>query len=202
MNTPMTRRWIVLALIGMVALGANPESLNEKVQRLEAENALLKAQVASLKRKLAAKDPLPPATRPAVPVFKTPKDCWQDADLFIEHVRVRDILGLRKPSESPKAWLEENKGFVHKTVTWRGTVKYDERHRGVKSITVMVGKHGGLALRVFGSRSKRVFKGTPVIAQGLIQGIEIEPAEVKDGQIIHGAITVQVQGGLRPAPKS
>ncbi len=203
MDTRMNRRWIVLALIGMVALGANPETLNEKVRRLEAQNKLLASQVASLKRKLAIKNP-PPATRPVVPVFRTPRRCWSDADLFIEHVRIRDIMGLRKPDDSPAAWLKKNKGFVGRAVTWRGVVVNSVGRAATKTVTteVAVGRHGLLTLQVVrGYRDWKEKKGDVVVAEGIIEKIDIQPTEVQDGQVVHGAITVHITGGLQQAQR-
>ena len=200
----MKRRWTVLALIGMVALGASPFADPEYVRRLEAENKLLKAQVDNLKRRLADKNPLPPATRPAVPTFRTPKDCWTNPDSFIEHVRIRDILGLRNPKESPQAWLDKNKGFAGKAILWRGTrgnaISWPMKK--LAQVEVSAGKIGNVTLTIMrGVHAWKDKKGDSVTAEGIIEKIEIRPAEIKDGQIVHGAIMVQIQGGIRPSPR-
>ncbi len=130
MDTRMNRRWIVLALIGMVALGAQPETDTEKVRRLEAENRMLRAQVASLKRKLAGKKPTTPAptTRPALPpgtkaltltVKENDESWWSDLPSFAKEIQTRLPLAEVFPDESLAAWAGRHKNFVGAQVTWK-----------------------------------------------------------------------------------
>ena len=143
----MSRRWIVLALIGMVALGATPESDSKRLRRLEAENRLLKAQIASLKRKLAARKPKAtsrPASKPAQPassatspaatnpskpqaaertytftVLEKDPRMWTDIDFLARQIQLRQRLAGLVDKESPHQWVLRNGGFVGQKVQWK-----------------------------------------------------------------------------------
>jgi len=143
----MSRRWIVLALIGTVAMGATLESDSKRLRRLEAENRLLKAQIASLKRKLAARKPRatsrpaskptqpastatgPAATKPSKPqaaersytftVLEKDPRMWTDIDFLAKQIQLRQRLAGLVDKESPNQWALRNGGFVGQKVQWK-----------------------------------------------------------------------------------
>ena len=132
MNTPKSRRWIVLAVIGMAALGARPESDAEKIRRLVAENRLLKAQVASLKRKLATRKPgaaSGPASKPTQPppgvkilsvaVKESDPTWWTDLSAFTKEIQARQSVGTSFPKESLAAWAGRHKSFISSALAWK-----------------------------------------------------------------------------------
>lgn len=135
MDTRMNRRWIALVLIGIVAIGANPESTSEIIRRLEAEVRLLRAQVHSLKKKLADQQPVVatrPTSQPTKPkapkggktsayeftVYETNPKWWTDARSFQDEIDTRNQLQRFQPQQSPEAWAARHNHFVGKDVQW------------------------------------------------------------------------------------
>lgn len=193
-------RTAIVILLSGALLGVSPQQ----------EIASLKIQVKSLERQLVmARAQADKAGGPILRVPNAPREYWSDADLFAEHIKLRDILGIRKPDESPAAWLKRNKGFVGRAVTWRGAVLDYVSHAAGRvggnvqysyNYKVAAGQRGILILQV--RREKRYWKlkmGVSVIAKGTIEGINIQPMEIKDGQVVHGAIVVHVKGALQEA---
>ena len=190
-------RTAIVILLSGVLMGVGPEDPQREV-------AALKIQVRALERQLAMTRAA--ADRAGGPVLRmpnAPKAYWVDPDLFAEHIKVRDILGLCKPADSPKAWLVRNKGFVGQTMTWRGVVVNDVSRSGVVTTEVAAGKHGMLTLQVL--RGKRTHlspfpmfkKGAVVAVKGTIESILIEPTLVVTGQPVHGTITIGLKGSLQ-----
>lgn len=132
------RRWIVLALIGMVALGASRESTSDIIRRLEAEVKLLRAQIHSLKRKLADKKPVAssrPASKPVrPPATITPKGArvfsykftvyehnpkwWTDAQSLQDEMTTRNKLQRLEGTQGVEAWMARHDYFAGKKVQW------------------------------------------------------------------------------------
>lgn len=138
MDAQTNRRWIALALIGMVAVGARRESTSDIIRRLEAEVRLLKAQVRSLKRKLVDKKPIAsssPASKPVRPLATiTPKGArvfsykftvyehnpkwWTDAQVLQDEMTARARIRRLEPKQGLTTWLARHKDFVGKKIQW------------------------------------------------------------------------------------
>jgi len=141
MDMRTSGRWIVLALIGTVALGAAREGTSEIIRRLEAEVKLLKAQVHSLKRKLADKKPAA-ATRPTLPkahpvrapktipprgakvfaykftIYEHNPKWWTDAQVLQDEMAARARIRRLEPGQGLRAWLARHKDFVGQKIQW------------------------------------------------------------------------------------
>lgn len=125
-----------IVILGLTAGVFAAETSEEKIRRLEAENRMLRAQVRTLKEKLAENGATTaPAPRRLVPVAANPKGTvivklpenekrwWSDLPAFVKHVRLRSVIGADYPMQSLTAWLERNKKFENTQVRWRVVVR-------------------------------------------------------------------------------
>ncbi len=138
-----------ICLLTVIDVAAGQELVaNEELRQLRAENNMLKAQVKTLKRRLAeatrkvtTKPASSPAsgTRPATvkttvkPTVKpkagstaftiilydnNPK-WWTNIEVFAKEVAMRQIVGQMEPKHAVGLWLDKNKWFVGRSVKWK-----------------------------------------------------------------------------------
>ncbi len=127
--------FVTIALLASGGASQQPRETDPRdtqLRLLRAENNLLRAQIKSLKKELAAKNP--PSTKPAAKattsskpkkngtlIFTIHEDnpkWWSDpSDLALE-IRLRTAVRHKHPKESPSAWLKRNGNFIGRKVDW------------------------------------------------------------------------------------